>query len=297
MKIVICGSGYVGFLTGGALIERGHYVIFYDVSEKRVAELRKKKYCATGNPHCMKDADIIFIAVPTPQKKGGAVDTAFLEAAIHKIAMHVSRANKYPIIVIRSTVVPSELKTLREIFEIDTGRKCGRGFGFCAMPEFATMISGDWTKDKKFSRSSNQNFIVLGAYDKKSERTLEKIYKPFKLPFFKMTPEEAAFTKYINNSFLGCKVSFWNEMAMIAEKEKFDIQKIADILSLDNRIGRYGSIITGWKNGKLYRGGYAKSICFEKDIPAFIKAYPQNSIMKAVDKIDRIMRERPERKL
>lgn len=264
------------------MLKLGHEVKFYDVSEERVKELRAKNYRATINPADMWDAEVIFVAVPTPQNIDGSVNTSYLETSLTRIGTFMSKDNRYPIVVIRSTVVPSELRHLARLFEQRSRRRIGRDCGFCCLPEFATEIATHWTKDTRFKRSSNQDFIILGTYDKKSEKILEIIYKPFKVPIFKMTPEEAMFAKYANNFCLATRVSFWNQMFLIGQELGIDVQKIADILALDSRIGRYGT-----KTGLAYSG-----TCFPKDTKAIIqwaKKHHNIPLLKAVDKINEEM--------
>ena len=277
-KIGIIGSGWVGTIIGKGLIELGNEVIFYDVVDKELPEFTKDINYAVRN------SSISFLCVPTPTTPEG-IDLSYIKEATENIGKVLSKKSDYHVVVVKSTVVP---KTTEEvvipILEKYSGKKAGEDFGVCMNPEFLTEISGSWSKDKSTKKDFfSEDRIVIGEYDKRSGDVLERIYKPLNSTIFRTDLKTAEMIKYVSNCMLATKISYWNEIFLICEKLGIDSQKIADVVAMDPRIGKYGSV-----HGKAFGGK-----CLPKDLKAlisFAKEYKEPILLKAVDEINEEMK-------
>ncbi len=280
-KISVIGSGWVGTIIGKGLIELGNEVIFYDIVDKKLPEFTKDIDYAVDN------SDISFICVPTPTNDKGEIDMGYIKEASKNIGKALASQQKHHLVVVKSTVVP---KTTEEvvipILEKYSGKKAGKDFGVCMNPEFLTEISGSWSKDKSTKKDFfSEDRIVIGEYDKRSGDVLERIYKPLNSTIFRTDLKTAEMIKYVSNCMLAAKISYWNEIFLICEKLGIDSQKIADVVAMDPRIGKYGSV-----HGKAFGGK-----CLPKDLKAFISfadRYREPKLLKAVDEINDGMRRR-----
>ena len=279
-KISIIGSGWVGTIIGKGLIELGNGVIFYDVVDKELPEFTKDINYAVRN------SSISFLCVPTPTTPEG-IDLSYIKEATENIGKVLSEKSDYHVVVVKSTVVP---KTTEEvvipILEKYSGKKAGEDFGVCMNPEFLTEISGSWSKDKSTKKDFfSEDRIVIGEYDKRSGDVLERIYKPLNSTIFRTDLKTAEMIKYVSNCMLAAKISYWNEIFLICEKLSIDSREIANIVAMDPRIGRYGSV-----HGKAFGGK-----CLPKDLKAlisFAKEYKETKLLKAVDEINEEMKEK-----
>ena len=277
-RISIIGSGWVGTIIGKGLIELGNEVIFYDVVDKELPEFTKDINYAVRN------SSISFLCVPTPTMKG-EIDLSYVKDAAENIGKVLSEKSDYHVVVVKSTVVP---KTTEEvvipILEKYSGKKAGEDFGVCMNPEFLTEISGSWSKDKSTKKDFfSEDRIVIGEYDKRSGDVLERIYKPLNSTIFRTDLKTAEMIKYVSNCMLAAKISYWNEIFLICEKLGIDSREIANIVAMDPRIGRYGSV-----HGKAFGGK-----CLPKDLKAlisFAKEYKEPKLLKAVDEINEEMK-------
>ncbi len=262
MKVAIIGSGFVGFETG-KLLEKFHSVIYYDISEKRIAELKQQGKKATLDlAEAVGNSEVGFICVPTPLK-GKKIDLSYVESAVKALAAKI-RDKEYAI-VIKSTVVPGTARKMRALLP--------EKVKLYSDPEFITQIASSWSQDPKMNKSDSNYFIV--GCENEDAGMLEDLYLPYGVPICKMSCEEAEFVKYMNNYILPARISVYNEMFLAAEHLRskginIDTHKLAGILSLDPRIGVYGSV-----HGKAYGG-----TCLPKDTKAFF-AYLKSQGFKA----------------
>ena len=155
-------------------------------------------------------------------------------------------------------------------------------------PEFLTEISGTWSKVEGTKKDFfTEDRIVIGEYDKKSGDILEELYKPLNKPIYKTDLKTAELIKYASNCMLAAKISYWNEIFLICKELGIDSQGAANIVGLDPRIGKYGTV-----HGKAFGGK-----CLPKDLKAFIsfaKKYRNVRLLKAVDEINEEMKEKYE---
>ena len=284
MKISIIGSGVVGKTMGFGFERLGHEVIFYDIDENVVKEL-SREHKATKDLTAIKDTDISFICVPTPYIGGLGFDSNYIVSATEGIAKVLKSKDEYHLVVIKSTVLPTT--TERVVIPIlEKYKKVGKGIGICVNPEFLTEIADTWTNDEGYKKDFfTEDRIVIGEYDKKSGDILESLYNPLNKPIFRTDLKTAELIKYSSNCMLATKISYWNEIFLICEKLGVDSQKVADIVGLDPRIGRYGTV-----HGKAFGGK-----CLPKDLKAFVsfaEKYRNVGLLKAVDEINEEMKKK-----
>ncbi len=287
-RISIIGSGFVGFEVGKGLSALGNDVIFHDVSDARLSELAKLGYKTTKSiKEAINKSDISFIAVPTPTVDG-KFDSSYIKSVSEEIGKVLKSKTSYHLIAIKSTVLPGLTEEMIiPTIEKFSSKKAGRDFGVCVNPEFLTQINKSWTDEKSFKRNFfNDERIVIGELDKKSGDMLESLYASMKVPIFRMKIKEAEFLKYTANCALSAKLSYWNEIFLIGKElglENESIQKIAEIVGLDSRIGKYGTIL-----GKAFGGK-----CLPKDLQAMIIFLEEeginSSLLKSVNEVNKQM--------
>lgn len=270
MNIAIIGSGYVGLVTGTCFAEVGHTVICVDNDEKKVARLQsgeipiyepdledlvrknvqlKRLSFTSSIKEGVDKSKVVFIAVPTPQQDDGSVDLSYVEKVARSIAEVLT---DYRIIVDKSTV---PVKTGDKVAEtIRRYNKSNVPFDVVSNPEF--LREGSAVADLM-----NPDRVVIGVNDSRALPDMEAIYTPFKAPIMITDLNSAELIKHAANSFLALKISYINAVAAICEASGANVQKVADGMGADKRIGREF----------LHAGlGYGGS-CFPKDIAAFIK--------------------------
>ncbi|MCD6226388.1 MAG: UDP-glucose/GDP-mannose dehydrogenase family protein [Candidatus Aenigmarchaeota archaeon] len=255
MKISIIGSGVVGKKIGFGLNDLGHEIIFYDIDPKTISEIKSKNFKATTYlKDAINNSDISFICVPTPSNKNG-IDLAIIKQVSRECGEIIKDKGDYHIFVIKSTIVPGTTENvIIPLLERYSNKKADKDFGVVFSPEFFTASSKSWKED--------QYRIVIGeGRDKRAGDVVENLYAPLKLPIFRRDYKTAEFIKYAANLVLMSKISIHNELFRVAEKLNIDGKDVSKIVSIDKRIGKYGSI-----PGKGFGGA-----CFPKDLKAFIK--------------------------
>lgn len=274
--ISIIGSGNVGRRIGEYFSGKmPTTVIFNDINQNVVKELEKMGHNATTDMnYTLKSSDISFVAVPTPIADDELYNTSFLENVFETIGKTLKNKHHYHTFVIKSTVIPGTSEELIiPIIEKYSGMIEGKDFGLIYNPEFLTVISDTWTKDEKFCiNSSNEGRIVLGeGKNKRAGDIVEELYKEFNpgIPVFRTDYKTAEMTKLVANNRLALAVSFSNEIFLACEEMRkrgidIDVDFVIKSMSIDPRIGKYGSVF------KMAFGGP----CFLKDtvaLGAFIK--------------------------
>lgn len=268
MKITIIGSGYVGLTTGACFAEVGHEVLCVDNDEKKIARLLKGdipiyepgleeivlKNVASGNlrfttstEEGVKSGEVVFIAVPTPPNEDGSVDLRFIE----KVAREISPAIVgYKVVVDKSTV---PVRTGEKVVETIKRYAPDADFDVVSNPEF--LREGCAVSDLM-----NPDRIVIGANSDRALALMKKVYEPFVAPVLVTDINSAELIKHAANSFLALKISYINAVSAICEATGADVEKVAEGIGADKRIGR------AFLNAGLGYGGS----CFPKDIAAFI---------------------------
>jgi UDPglucose 6-dehydrogenase len=295
MKIAIIGSGYVGLVTGACFAEVGHEVICVDNDERKVKALQNGKVPIyepgleqlvqrnvsahrlqfTGSiEQGVDNSQVVFIAVPTPPQIDGSVDLTYIERVAREIA---SVLKEYRVIVDKSTV---PVKTGEKV--ADTIRRYSKvnvDFDVVSNPEF--LREGCAVADLL-----EPDRIVIGSNSERALAIMKRVYEPFMAPIMVTDINSAELIKHAANSFLALKISYINALSAICEASGADIEKVADGIGADKRIGR------SFLNAGLGYGGS----CFPKDIAAFIAISEQIGepfqLLREVQRINQYQRER-----
>ncbi len=289
MDISIIGSGYVGLVTGACFADVGHHVICVDNDADKIKQLQAgevpiyepgleeiihrnvwaRRLRFTGNiQEAVENSQIIFIAVPTPQLPDGDVDLSFVE----KVAREIARVlTDYRVIVDKSTV---PVKTGEKVAEsVKRYNRHGVKFDVVSNPEF--LREGCAVADLM-----HPDRIVIGAQSEHAIDLMKKVYEPFMAPILVTDINSAELIKHCANSFLALKISYINAVSAICEASGADVEKVADGIGMDHRIGR------DFLNAGIGYGGS----CFPKDIAAFIAISQQLGIpfnlLKEVQRIN-----------
>ena len=265
MKIAVAGTGYVGLVTGVCLAEHGHLVTCVDVDEKKV-ELMKKGVSPIyeeGLPELMvknmerltfttdyasayRDAEVIFIAVGTPEKVDGSANLKYVYTVAKQIAQSVE---KDCVVVVKSTVPIGTNDKVEDFIRSNLVHSVN--IDVASNPEF--LAQGTAVRD-----TLHASRIVIGAENNRCRETLEKVYKTFDAPKLITDRRSAEMIKYASNDFLALKISYINEIANFCETIGANIEDVAAGMGFDSRIG----------NKFLKAGiGYGGS-CFPKDTKA-----------------------------
>jgi UDPglucose 6-dehydrogenase len=253
LRILVVGSGVTGQATGKGFVKYGQKVIFYDIDNNKLQSLKEEGYeVSTSLQSAVQDCDVIFLCVPTPTVDG-ANDFSFVEDAVIAVSIALEGSNRYCVIALRSTVVPFTTRCkVVPLVEQYSKKKIGEEVGICMNPEFLREKSA--LKD-----FLSPDRIVIGEYDAKSGDLLEKTYSAINAPIIRTNLDTAEMIKYASNLFLASKISFFNEMHIIAQKAGVDSSTLSKAVSMDSRIGEYG----------VYGGRPFDGKCLPKDLAAF----------------------------
>ncbi len=296
MKICIIGSGYVGLVSGACFAEVGHNVICVDNDQRKVDMLKagkipiyepgleelvhqnvaaKRLHFTASIEEGVDNSEVVFIAVPTPPQPDGSVDLSYIERVAREIA-GVLKPGQYRVIVDKSTV---PVKTGEKVADTIRRYKPAAEFDVVSNPEF--LREGCAVPDLM-----KPDRIVIGGNSERAVALMQKIYEPFMAPVLVTDINSAELIKHAANSFLALKISYINAVAQICEASGADVEKVADGIGSDKRIGR------NFLNAGIGYGGS----CFPKDIAAFIAISDQLgvnfSLLKEVQRINQTQRER-----
>lgn len=294
MKIAVVGTGYVGLVTGTCFAETGNDVICVDIDKSKVDKLsngqitiyepgleklflrnlrEERLSFTTSLEDGIRDAAIVFLALPTPQGEDGSADLKYVLG----VAQHLGKIMKgYKIIVEKSTVpVGTAEKVHDEIAKNYDGE-----FDVVSNPEFLRegVAVDDFMKPDR---------VVIGTNSDRARKLLNDLYSPFVRqgnPIIFMDERSAELTKYAANSFLATKISFMNEIAQLCERMGADVDMVRKGIGGDERIGRRF----------LFPGiGYGGS-CFPKDVKALAQSAKETGysfrILDAVMKVNDVQK-------
>ena len=296
MKIAVIGLGFVGLSLASVLASKGNNVIGIDVDVKKCKKIcngitpffepdlektlkigLKKKLTISNDFSLIKDCDMIFVAVGTPQKSNGAIELSMIKKAVTSIGTILAKSKKKPIVLIKSTVIPGTMQNvILPILEKRSGKKAGKEFGLISNPEFLQESSA--IKDTKFP-----HVIVLGGYQTKFMKKAKSFFSKLhpNVPITITNHQTAEMIKYANNSFLATKISFINQLANLCQNiPGANVDDIAKTIGFDPRIGK--SFLNA---GPGYGGS-----CLPKDMKALInfagKIGIKPTFLNAVEKIN-----------
>lgn len=271
MKLSIVGSGYVGTTIAACFADLGHDVVNVDIDEdiveaindgrapihepgleERIAEHAGDRLRATTDYDAVLDTDATFLALPTPSREDGSIDTSIMEAGAESLGEALAGRDDH-LVVVKSTVVPG---TTENVVEPALERGGFENATMAMNPEFLRMGSAvaDFLDPDK---------AVFGARDDSTYDELREVYEPLlaEAPDAAVVEtglREAEMIKYANNAFLASKVSLVNDLGNVCKEYDVDAYEVADAMGLDDRIGeRFLRSGLGW-------GGS----CFPKDVDA-----------------------------
>ena len=251
MLITIIGTGYVGLVTGVCMAARGHHVTCVDTQPARIDVLRDGHApffepglddmlagviksgtfsATTDTAAATRTAEIIMVTVGTPSVDG-AIDLSSLGGALDDVGAAIASNDRYTVVVIKSTVVPTTTDTFAlGRLERASGKRAGKDFGLTMNPEF--LREGSAIAD-----FNNPDRIVIGEYDSRSGDTLAEAYSTYDCPKVRTSLRNAELIKYSSNALLATLVSFSNEIATICEGvDGLDVEAVMDGLHLDRRL-------------------------------------------------------------
>lgn len=304
MNIAVIGTGYVGLVTGTCFAETGNLVTCVDIDEEKVKKLSSGKITifepgleklferngkegrlkfTTSLSEGIKNAKVIFLALPTPPDGDGFADLKYVLDVAEKIGKLLKKGS-YKIIIDKSTVPVGTADKVNEII-LKSAAKAGietpeKLFDVVSNPEF--LREGVAVED--FMKPDR---VVIGTTSAKAKKILGELYAPFVRqgnPVIFMDERSAELTKYAANSFLATKISFMNEIAQLCERLGADVDMVRKGMGSDDRIGRRF----------LFPGiGYGGS-CFPKDVQALSKsshkADYEFKILEAVMQVNEIQK-------
>lgn len=289
-KIAVVGTGYVGLVTGTCFAENGNNVTCIDIDEKKVEMLKNgnipiyepnldtlferniqanRLEFTTSLEEGVKDAEIIFLALPTPPGEDGTADLSYILGVADQLGKIIT---EYKVIVDKSTV------------PVGTAEKVFNAIKLNASADFAVVSNPEFLREGfAVSDFMKPDRVVIGTNDEKAKKIMESLYKPFVRqgnPIYFMDEKSAELTKYAANSFLATKITFMNEIANFCELVGADVDKVRIGIGSDERIGKRF----------LFPGiGYGGS-CFPKDVQALVKSGKENNfefeILNAVMKVN-----------
>jgi len=273
MNVVMIGAGYVGLVSGTCFAEFGAQVTCVDVDKAKIDALHDGRipiyepgldemvarnvregrlHFSTNLADAVPEADLVFIAVGTPTRRGdGHADLQYVYAAAKDVAGHL---RDYTVIVDKSTV---PVGTARHVERIIREENPQADFDVASNPEFLR-------EGAAISDFTHPDRIVIGVESERAEQRLRALYRPLSLieaPILTTNLESAELIKYASNAFLAVKISFINEMSGLCEKVGADVHAVAKGMGMDGRIG----------SKFLHAGpGYGGS-CFPKDTLALTR--------------------------
>ena len=278
MQIAVIGTGYVGLVTGACFAETGNHVICVDIDANKVDRLKKgevpiyepgldiiferntkqgRLLFTTNLKEAVKDASIIFLALPTPPGADGSADLSY----ILKVAKDLSEIiDDYKVIVDKSTVPVGTAEKVSAILEQNLSKNL---FDVVSNPEFLRegVAVDDFLKPDR---------VVIGTSSAKAQKLMRQLYEPFVRqgnPIFFMDVRSAEMTKYAANAYLATRISFMNEISNLCEILGADVDMVRKGMGSDSRIGKRF----------LFPGvGYGGS-CFPKDVQALAKTANDNN--------------------
>jgi len=275
VRVSIVGSGYVGTTIAACFADLGHEVVNVDVDEdlvatindgeapihepgleERIAEHAGGRLRATTDYDAVRETDVTFLALPTPSREDGSIDTSIMETGSESLGAALAGKDDHTVVV-KSTVVPG---TTEDVVEPALERGGFDGATLAMNPEFLRMGSAvaDFLDPDK---------VVFGARDDAAFEPLREVYAPLldEAPDSAVVEtglREAEMIKYANNAFLASKVSLVNDLGNVCKEFGVDAYEVADAIAHDDRIsGRFLRSGVGW-------GGS----CFPKDVAAITAA-------------------------
>ncbi len=294
MKIAVVGTGYVGLVTGTCFAETGNHITCVDINEEKVKSLKagiipiyepdldvlfernvkhNRLHFTTNLNDAIQDAEIIFLALPTPPGEDGSADLKYILGVADELGKII---NDYKVIIDKSTVPVGTAEKVHAAI----AKNAKVDFDVVSNPEF--LREGVAVED--FMKPDR---VVIGTSSNRARKKLDTLYEPFVRqgnPIIYMDERSAEMTKYAANAYLATRISFMNEIANLCERVGANVDMVRKGIGSDNRIGKRF----------LFPGiGYGGS-CFPKDVQALHKTAQENQyqfrILDAVMQVNSIQK-------
>lgn len=285
MNISICGMGYVGSVTAACLARAGHRVIGVDVNTEKIRMInegispvieeelpqlfeegaRSGRLSATTDlEEAVAQTEVTLVAVGTPSRSNGSLDTAALERVCRQLGASLRNRSRPHTLIVRSTVLPGTTRSLLiPILEDAAGKACGEEMGVCYNPEF--MREGSSVKD-----FYTPPFTIIGFDDERHGAVAEAIYEQVDAPMERTRIEVAEMLKYACNAFHALKISFANEIGDFAAEHGMDGREVMRLLCLDRKLNVSPAYL---RPGFAFGGS-----CLPKDLRAILYRAKQQDL-------------------
>jgi len=248
LNLGIIGCGVVGMATGKMLEELGHKVIYCDKDLPLLDKIRMTEHSVTDSIYDIKKTcDIIFVCVNAPTDKDGELDLSQIQSVINSFAGLQTNQT----VVFRTTLLPGVMHNLNNTLHCNV----------LYLPEFLREKFAVWDE-------IHPDRIVIGIGGDSNVVPLMNILHNLRKPIHVVTYQEAELIKYASNAFFATKISFFNEIGMLANELDMDGDTVCKIVGGDHRIGLYGT-----QPGRPFQG-----FCLPKDMVAFINFQRDNGV-------------------
>lgn len=297
MKITVVGTGYVGLVSGTCFADTGNEVVCVDIDAKKVEQMKNgivpifepgleflferntkqgRLSFTTSLEEGIKDAEVIFLALPTPPGEDGSADLKYILGVADDLSKIIKN---YKVIVDKSTVPVGTAEKVHSALASNLDEAL---FDVVSNPEFLRegVAVEDFLKPDR---------VVIGTSSERAKKVMKRLYDPFLRtgnPIYFMDERSAEMTKYAANSYLATRISFMNEIANLCEKVGADVNSVRRGMGSDTRIGKRF----------LFPGVGFGGSCFPKDVLALSKTAIDNKyefkILNAVLDVNSSQRER-----
>ena len=277
MKTSVFGLGYVGCVTAACLAEMGHEVIGVDIDPVKINALQEGRapffepglselvgnmvaagrlQATTDDRSAVQHSDIALICVGTPATSNGFVQLNYLKNVLHNIGRELRQRDRYYVVALRSTVLPSSIsQELIPILEACSGKSVGKQIGFVCNPEF--LREGSALKDFR-----DAPWTIIGTSDSHAYESMRMLYKGLPAPVVRTDFRTAVLVKYCSNAFHALTVAFANEVSAFCREMGVDSTEVMRIFCQDNKLNISDRYL---KPGFAFGGS-----CLPKDLKALM---------------------------
>ncbi len=292
MKISVIGTGYVGLVTGSCFADLGNDVVCYDIDEKKIESLRQGKVpiyepgleeliqrnssegrliFTTDLRDAVREREVVFICVGTPQRSSGKADLTHVLQAIESIA----RIMDHFLVIVNKSTVP-----------VGTAERVSRLIAETTKVDFEVVSNPEFLKEGAAIKDfQNPDRIVIGTESDRAREVMGRLYSPIarvNRPILYMNTQTAELVKYAANAMLASRISFMNALTGLCEKIGADIKDISKGIGLDTRIGtRFLQASPGY-------GGS----CFPKDVRSLVDTMESLQLnanfFRAIDQVNEL---------
>jgi GDP-mannose 6-dehydrogenase len=275
MKIAVFGLGYVGVVTAACFARDGHSVVGIDPNTVKVDFLRQGKSpivepgleeliaaavtagrLVAGHDYAaaVTECDVLMVCVGTPGQANGSLDLTYVRRVVQQIGEQLAVANRYKVVVIRSTLLPGSMQSaVIPVLEQSSGKHPGEDFGVCINPEFLREGSAIYDYD-------HPPKTVIGAVDDRAAGVIRELYAALNAPVILTDLRTAEMVKYVDNSWHALKVTFANEVGRLSKAMGVDGRQVMRLFCLDTKLNVSSAYL---RPGFAFGGS-----CLPKDVRA-----------------------------